>query len=157
MHAFLEKVRATIRRNRAVEQKFLIKMLNPVIRGWTNYHRHITAAQAFRKAEMVIWQRLWYWAKRRHSEKSVNWIAKRYWHRLGRIRRTFAADSGERTPDGKPKLFRLVDPTETRIRRFVKVKAEANPFDPRWRDYFEDRAFFKRMGIHRHEAGIKSS
>ena len=157
MHAFLEKVRATIRRNRAVEQKFLIKMLNPVIRGWTNYHRHITAAQAFRKAEMVIWQRLWYWAKRRHSEKSVNWIAKRYWHRLGRIRRTFAADSGERTPDGKPKLFRLVDPTETRIRRFVKVKAEANPFDPRWRDYFEDRAFFKRMGIHRHEAGIKPS
>ena len=132
-------------------------MLNPVIRGWTNYHRHITAAQAFRKVEMVIWQRLWYWAKRRHPEKSVVWIAKRYWHRLGRTRRTFAADSGERTPDGKPRLFQLVDPTETRIRRYVKVKSEANPFDPRWRDYFEDRAFFKRMGIHRHEAGIKPS
>jgi hypothetical protein len=72
-------------------------------------------------------------------------------------RRTFAADSGERTPDGKPRLFQLVDPTETRIRRYVKVKSEANPFDPRWRDYFEDRAFFKRMGIHRHEAGIKPS
>ena len=157
LHAFLEKVRATIRRNKAVEQKFLIKMLNPVIRGWTNYHRHITAAQAFRKAEMVIWQRLWYWAKRRHSDRSVDWIAKRYWHRLGRKRRTFAADSGERTPDGKPKLFQLADPTETRIRRYVKVKSEANPFDPRWRDYFEDRAFFKRMGIHRHEAGIKPS
>jgi hypothetical protein len=40
---------------------------------------------------------------------------------------------------GKPKLFQLVDPTETRIRRYVKVKSEANPFDPRWRDYFEDR------------------
>ena len=157
MHAFLEKVRATIRRNKAVEQKYLIKMLNPVIRGWTNYHRHITAAQAFRKAEMVIWQRLWYWAKRRHPEKSVVWIAKRYWHRLGRTRRTFAADSGERTPDGKPRLFQLVDSTETRIRRHVKVKSEANPFDPRWREYFEDRAFFKRMGIHRHEAGIKPS
>jgi RNA-directed DNA polymerase len=51
----------------------------------------------------------------------------------------------------------LADPTETRIRRYVKVKSEANPFDPRWRDYFEDRAFFKRMGIHRHEAGIKPS
>ena len=157
LHAFLEKVRAMIRRNRAAKQRYLIKWLNPVIRGWTNYHRHITATQAFRKAEMVIWRCLWYWAKRRHSDRSVNWIAKRYWHRLGRTRRTFAADSGERTPDGKPKLFRLVDPTETRIRRYVKVKAEANPFDPRWRDYFEDRAFFKRMGIHRHEAGIKPS
>ena len=157
MHNFFEKVRAIIRRNIGAAQKHLIMWLNRVIRGWTNYHRHITATQAFRKAEMVIWRRLWYWAKRRHPEKSVDWIAKRYWHRLGRTRRTFAADSGERTPDGKPKLFRLVDPTEIRIRRHVKVKSEANPFDPRWRDYFEDRAFFKRMGIHRHEAGIKPS
>lgn len=157
MHNFFEKVRAMIRRNIGAAQKYLIMWLNRVIRGWTNYHRHITATQAFRKAEMVIWRRLWYWAKRRHPEKSVDWIAKRYWHRLGRTRRTFAADSGERTPDGKPKLFRLVDPTEIRIRRHVKVKSEANPFDPRWRDYFEDRAFFKRMGIHRHEAGIKPS
>jgi RNA-directed DNA polymerase len=157
MHAFLEKVREMIRRNKAVEQKYLIKMLNPVIRGWTNYHRHITATQAFRKVEMVIWHRLWRWAKRRHQNQSVDWIAKRYWHRLGRKRRTFAADSGERMPDGKPKLFRLVDPTETRIRRYVKVKSAANPFDPVWRDYFEDRAFFKQFGIHRREAGIKPS
>lgn len=122
LHAFLEKVRATIRQGCAVEQKFLIKMLNPVVRGWTNYHRHINATQAFRKAEMAIWQRLWYWAERRHPKKTVNWIAQRYWHRLGRKRRTFAADSGERTPDGKPKLFRLHDPTGTRIRRYVKVE-----------------------------------
>jgi hypothetical protein len=90
-------------------------------------------------------------------EQVSNDLQDRFAWRVGRTRRTFAADSGERTPDGKPKLFRLVDPTETRIRRHVKVKSEANPFDPRWRDYFEDRAFFKRMGIHRHEAGIKPS
>lgn len=44
-----------------------------------------------------------------------------------------------------------VYPAEPRIRRFVKVKSEANPFDPRWRDYFEVRAFFTYMGIYRHE------
>ena len=157
MHTFLEKVRAIIRQNGSVEQEYLIWMLNPVIRGWTNYHRHIVATQAFKKAEMVIWHRLWRWAKRRHSDRSVDWIAKRYWHRLGRKRRTFAADTGERTPDGKPVLARLIDPTETRIRRHVKVRMEANPFDPRWREYFEDRAFFIRFGIHRTEAGIKPS
>jgi RNA-directed DNA polymerase len=54
-------------------------------------------------------------------------------------------------------MIRLVDPTETHIRRHVKVRAAANPFDPVWRDYFEDRAFFKKFGIHRHEAGIKPS
>jgi RNA-directed DNA polymerase len=157
MHAFLEKVRWAIHRTRAVEQRHVIRMLNPIIRGWTNYHRHNSATQAFRRAEMVIWHCLWRWAKRRHQDRSVDWIAKRYWHRLGRTRRTFAADSGERTPDGKPKLFRLVDPTETRIRRYVKVQAAANPFEPCWRNYFEDRAFFKKFGIHRNEAGIKPS
>lgn len=69
----------------------------------------------------------------------------------------FAADTGERTPDGKPIWLRLVDPTRTKIRRHLKVKGDSNPFDPRWRAYFEDRAFFKRLGIHRHEAGLKPS
>jgi len=157
LHTFLEKVRTVIRRNLPAKQDNLIWVLNPIIRGWANYHRHIVATQAFRKTEMVIWHCLWRWAKRRHPDRSVDWIAKRYWHRLGRTRRTFAADTGTRRPDGKPVLARLVDPTETKIRRHVKVRAAANPFDPAWREYFEDRAFFKRMGIHRREAGIKPS
>jgi RNA-directed DNA polymerase len=51
----------------------------------------------------------------------------------------------------------LVNPTETKIRRHVKIRAEANPLDPQWRGYFEDRAFFKKLGIHRHEAGLSKS
>jgi hypothetical protein len=50
-----------------------------------------------------------------------------------------------------------VHPTETKIRRYVKVRADANPLDPQWRGYFEDRAFFKKLGIHRHEAGLSKS
>ncbi len=130
-HAFLEKVREIIRRNKAVEQKFLIKMLNPVIRGWTNYHRHITATQAFRKVEMVIWQRLWRWAKRRHQDRSPTGLKPSdTGTRLGRKRRTFAADSGERTPDGKPrKLCELVDPRDPHIGIREGQNPEANPFD----------------------------
>jgi hypothetical protein len=33
MHAFLEKVRGEIRSNRATKQEYLIRLLNPVIRG----------------------------------------------------------------------------------------------------------------------------
>jgi RNA-directed DNA polymerase len=65
-----------------------------------------------------------------------------------------AADSGERTADRKIIWLKLVNPTRIPIRRHVKVKMDANPFDPHWRPYFEDRAFFKRMGIHRKEAGL---
>ena len=51
MHAFLEKVRGEIRSNRATKQEHLIRLLNPVIRGWAYYHRHIEAGSAFRKVE----------------------------------------------------------------------------------------------------------
>jgi RNA-directed DNA polymerase len=144
MYAFLEKIRSVIRQNRAAKQENLIWVLNPLVRGWANYHRHIVATPAFRKTEMVLWHSLWRWAKRRHPEKSVDWIAKRYWHRLGRRRRSFATLTGVAAPHGKPVLARLVDPTETPIRRYVKVKSDANPFDPNWRDYFADRKARKR-------------
>jgi RNA-directed DNA polymerase len=38
-HAFLEKVRGIIDANKSVSQKVLVELLNPVIRGWANYHR----------------------------------------------------------------------------------------------------------------------
>jgi hypothetical protein len=57
----------------------------------------------------------------------------------------------------KPLWLKLESPTEISIRRHVKIRGEANPFDPRWRAYMEDRAFFKKFGIHRREAGLKPS
>jgi hypothetical protein len=53
--------------------------------------------------------------------------------------------------------LKLVYATDTKIRRHVKIRAEANPYDPDWRNYFVERAFFKKFGIHRQEAGIKPS
>jgi RNA-directed DNA polymerase len=156
-HNFLEKVRRLVRQHRGATQVNLIGQLNPVIRGWVNYHRHIVALQAFKRVEHVLWHILWRWAKRRHPGRPHRWIACKYWRFGGRRAWNFAADTGERTQDGKPVWLRLVHPTETKIRRYVKVRADANPLDPQWRGYFEDRAFFKRMGIHRHEAGLKPS
>jgi RNA-directed DNA polymerase len=155
-HSFLEKTRQIIRRNRGSSQTDLIRQLNPVIRGWANYHRHIVAKDAFKKVEWVLWHSLWRWARRRHTGKGSQWLIQRYWHPLGG-KNVFAAETGKRTPGGKPLWLKLVNPTETSIRRHVIIRGEANPFDPRWCAYFEDRAFFKKFGIHRREAGLKSS
>jgi RNA-directed DNA polymerase len=156
-HAFLEKVRGLIDRNRSVSQENLIRSLNPVIRGWMNYHRHIVAAETFQRVSYEIWHRLWLWARRRHPEKSCRWVRKRYFHAIGGCNWVFAADTGKRTSEGKPIWLKLVDASDTKIRRHVKIRADANPFDPDWQDYFAERAFFKKFGIHRHEAGIKPS
>jgi RNA-directed DNA polymerase len=46
---------------------------------------------------------------------------------------------------------------ETKIRRHVKIRRDANPFDPQWQPYFVERAFHKKFGITRQQAGIKPS
>ncbi len=145
MHAFLEKIRTILRDNPSISQGELIWYLNRVLRGWLGYHRHITATRAFRKVDLVIWHRLWKWVRRRHSNKSTDWMCRKYWHPVGNRKWTFAVDRGERTPEGKPIWWRLVYATDVNIRRHLKIKANANPFDPRWRAYFEERAVLKRV------------
>jgi hypothetical protein len=56
-----------------------------------------------------------------------------------------------------PVRLRLVYAGETKIRRHVKIRREANPFDPQWRDYFAESAFHKKFGITCQQAGIEPS
>ncbi len=58
VHAFLEKVRGIIGANATVPQAMLIDMLNPVIRGWANYHQHAAATGTFDRVDHEIWRRL---------------------------------------------------------------------------------------------------
>jgi RNA-directed DNA polymerase len=58
-HSFLEKVRELIRRNCGFSQTVLIRQLNPVGRGWANYHRHVVVNRAFATVEWVLWHSLW--------------------------------------------------------------------------------------------------
>jgi RNA-directed DNA polymerase len=39
----------------------------------------------------------------------------------------------------------LIDPRKIPIERHIKVRSNANPFDPQWRDYFESRKRLKRV------------
>lgn len=143
--AFLTKVRERIRANRSATQETLIRGLNPLIRGWTNYHRHISAKRTYDKVDHIIWQTLWRWARRRHPQKSAHWVAEKYWH-LGEVRGwIFAANTGSYTEKGIPIRIHLLKATKTAIRRHLKIKSDANPFDPGWREYFEQRVLLKRI------------
>ncbi|WP_410172375.1 group II intron maturase-specific domain-containing protein [Enterobacter bugandensis] len=56
MKTFLDKVRTTIEGNKTARTDTLIKRLNPLIRGWTNYHQHIVAAETFRYVNFQLWE-----------------------------------------------------------------------------------------------------
>lgn len=156
-HAFLEKVREIIDTNKSISQTLLIGLLNPVIRGWANYHRHCAAKETFDRMDHEIWRALWQWARRRHPKKSRDWVKKRCFPTLRNRAWTFATKTGHQTPEGKPIWTRLVYAGETKIRRHIKIRKVANPFDPQWKSYFLKRAFQKKVGLACKQARTKSS
>jgi RNA-directed DNA polymerase len=141
--AFLTKVREIVKSHKTVEQRHLIKILNPVIEGWVNYHRHIVAGEIFKSVDSQIWRLLWRWAKRRHPNKGSRWIRAKYFKTVGNRHWVFAADTGDILPSGKPRYVSLRSATEIRIRRHTKIRAEANPFDAEWDSYFDQRLGYK--------------
>ena len=79
---FLEKVRGIIKASKHVTAGHLIVNLNPVIRGWANYHRHVASKRTFSRVDHAIFRALWQWAKRRHPKKSRQWIKDRYFETI---------------------------------------------------------------------------
>jgi len=54
VNAFLAKARETIKACRGVEQTVLIWQLNPLLRGWANYHKSQVASKAFHRADAQV-------------------------------------------------------------------------------------------------------
>lgn len=144
--AFLRKVRAIVKGNKQARQIDLIRQLSPILRGWANYHRHVVAKAVFHRVDAEIWQTLWQWASRRHPNKGRRWIKRRYFHVVGTRHWVFAADTDECWSDGRRKRVELLYVSDTPIRRYCKIKAAANPFDPAWEPYFEERLGVKMQG-----------
>ena len=137
VQALSRKIRETIKEAQTAKQETVIARLNPIIRGWANYHQNQVAKKTFNKIDAYTWRRLWQWACRRHPNKSKSWIKKRYFHREGT--RDWVFGSKVKGNNGKTKLVRLVCASDTPIQRHIKIKGEANPFDTAWEPYFEQR------------------
>jgi RNA-directed DNA polymerase len=127
----------------------LIGLLNPIIRGWANYHRHIVAKETFAKVDHRIWQALWQWCRRRHPKKGTRWIKDKYFRKRGTRNWVFAAESKRIRPDGRPVKLELVSAAKIRIWRHIKIRGIANPFDPSWDSYFKERIRLLKGGISR--------
>ena len=110
----------------------MLKKLNSIIRGWANFHRHAVSKQTFGDIDHYVFQKLWKWACRRHSNKNLKWVKAKYF-----------------TQEGKRKwVFKIKHP-EKPVTRFLAssviiqwrpmIKREANPYDSEWKPYFSLR------------------
>jgi RNA-directed DNA polymerase len=120
----------------------LIRNLNRKIRGWTMYHRHVCSKRAFAYVDSRIFRMIWRWCKRRHPQKSAKWIKKKYFKQEGNRGWVFSGVLQSR--EGRKRPTRLMSAASVKIRRHVKIRGEANPYDREWERYFE-RRLYKRM------------
>ncbi len=140
--SFLSDIRETIKSNNTAKQENLILQLNPKIRGWTNYFRHVCAKKTFGYVSHCIFQNLWRWAKRRHPNKSMSWIKKRYF-KSSNVRKWIFATSVKQT-DGSMTILKLFEAGLVPIKRHIKIKAAATPYDPAHFEYLSKRTGNKR-------------
>jgi len=117
------KIKEVLRQMKAASQEQIIGKLDPIIKGWANYYRGCVASDTFNKLDHLMWQKLWVWAKRRHSTKGKRWITGKYFHTIRNRKWCFAMKK-----DG------IIDQTlakysDTKIKRHVKVQAGKSYYD----------------------------
>lgn len=141
--SFLVKIRTCIKSNRTATTEQLIRQLNPMIRGWANYYRHVVAKKTFGYVDNQVFLALRTWIKRRHPNKSAHWKRKRYFRNQGLRNWIFFATV--RDKQGKATPLDLFRASDVAITRHVKIRAEATPYDPAFKDYFEKRACSRKV------------
>ena len=138
---FLANIREVVKEHKAITAGQLVLLLNPKITGWAMYHRHICAKRTFYQVDHAIFRKLWQWCVRRHPDKPKRWVAQKYfttvvgegggnaWVFFGEVKRI----------DDEPRLVVLAMASSVRIRRHIKIRADVNPYAPRWAEYLQRR------------------
>jgi RNA-directed DNA polymerase len=138
LKALVQKTRECIKGLLGQTAATLIRKLNPIIRGWANYHRHACSGKTFWTLDHIIHHQILCWARRTHPNKSYGWLKRKYFSAGG----TFGFAIRIRNGSGKSQVLRLYSIAKTRIERHIKVRGEANPYDPIYTEYFERRRCF---------------
>ena len=154
MKALLQKTHDCIKGMVGQTAEALIRKLNPLLRGWTNYHRHVCAKKAFGVVDRIVRTQLLNWARRRHPKKTRRWLKGRYFSAAGKD----VFSTRQKTRSGESRVLVLHRAAKTVIERHIKVRGEANPYDRRYTEYFERRRqYFGRVLYPGVKAGLTSS
>jgi len=129
-----DKIKQVIQSALGLAQEVLVRKLNPLLRGWANYYRHGAAKATFEKLDHYVFGKMWRWVTRRHPRKSRGWKKRKYFS---------AGEDGTFSVrvqlKGKSCVLKLYSLASTPIERHIKVRGTANPYDPNYTDYFDQR------------------
>lgn len=131
VQSFKDKVKVICKKNRGIPAHALIRILNPVVRGWSNYHKGICSKRTFYRLETFLWWQTRRWAKRQHGNKNRWWIFHRYFEN-----KHFTDQANTSKGIVNHRLYKI---SKIPIVYHVKVKSEANPYLPEFDKYFYRR------------------
>jgi len=140
--AVREKVSRCIQSAMGLSAEALLLKLNPIIRGWANYYRHGVSKRTFGRLDYHVFWRLVRWAKRRHPNKSAGWRQRKYFSAAGK-RGLFSVQLNK---ENNRRVLKLYTAASTPIKRHIKVRRAANPYDPTYTEYFEQRGRGRHAG-----------
>lgn len=136
--AFLRRIRDWLNCHKQEKPDVVILTLNPILQGWAQYHRHVVSSRTFSYVNHRITKMLWFWCKRRHSNKGRKWIKRKYFARIDG--RDWQFVDRIINSDGKMVVYHLFNVNKMPIRRHVKIRGVISPDDPDSLEYWKDRA-----------------
>ena len=122
---FLDGIRRIIKAALGMSAADLIDELNPKIRGWANYHRHVVSKRTFGRVDHEIFSSLWRWARRRHPNKSPRWLKQKYFDRRGNRNWSFFGETCD--DEGQPNKVWLSTPRAHPSNDTSRSKAKRTP------------------------------
>jgi len=134
---FLGKIRATLDRSGHQTAGQLIQRLNQQIKGWAMYHRSAASKRTFAYVDDRIYQMLRRWCRKRHPDKGLKWIKKKYFKSNGHRHWAFSGMVSD--AQGQQSPVTLMKAQDVPIRRHVLIRTALNPYDPSWEGYLETR------------------
>ncbi|MDE0400616.1 MAG: group II intron reverse transcriptase/maturase [Candidatus Poribacteria bacterium] len=116
-------IKTAVKKSIVLPQKTLIKLLNPILRGWGNYNKYANSKVIFNKIDYYVYCTLLRWGKRRHN-KSMDWIINKYFF------------ENKDVFGNNPSLIKLSD---IPILNYVKVKKNVRVYCKDDREYWQKR------------------
>jgi RNA-directed DNA polymerase len=115
----LAKIAEVINHSKSDNQIALIKALNLIIKGWSNYYSTVVSNETYSNVDFLTYEKLMAWAKRR-GKGDGSWYNK-YWKTVGTNKRF-------RTHEG----YELAHHSDPPIVRHIKIKGNSSPYDGNW-------------------------
>ncbi|MBV0900155.1 MAG: reverse transcriptase N-terminal domain-containing protein [Wolbachia endosymbiont of Fragariocoptes setiger] len=103
-------------------QEAVIKELNPIVRGWSQYYMLVVSRKIFELMSNIVHMNLWKWSVFRHPHKGKCWIKRKYFNKYKNDNSRFMTNN---------KIY-LIRHSDHAIKRHIKVKGTKSPYDGDW-------------------------